>query len=96
MSRSSSRDGGNSVGKDLQKLASPWEEEILRILGSKRVEDLLVVHNAVAQPTSRVIPGGFFFAGKLPPPADGGKVGGSKGKGKKKGGKKRGKSARRR
>lgn len=72
-----------------------WEEEIWRMLGSRRAEDLLL-YNAVAQPTSRVIPGGFFFAGKLPPTADGGKTGGSNGRRKNKGVKKKGKSARRR
>ncbi|CAN0482849.1 unnamed protein product [Ectocarpus sp. 12 AP-2014] len=58
--------------------------------------DDLVLYNGVAQRTSRVIPGGFVFAGKLPPAIGPSKASGSKGRRKKKGAKKRGKSARRR
>ncbi|CAM9404677.1 unnamed protein product [Ectocarpus fasciculatus] len=94
--RRSSRESGRPA---LQR----WEKDMWRSLGSRQwtshhadAVDDLVLYNGVAQRTSRVIPGGFVFAGKLPPAIDSSKTSRSKGRGKKKGAKKRGKSARRR
>ncbi|CAN0372550.1 unnamed protein product, partial [Ectocarpus sp. 12 AP-2014] len=88
--RRSSRGSGRGV---LQR----WEKDMWRSLGSRQwtshhagAVDDLVLYNGVAQRTSRVIPGGFVFAGKLPPAIDPSKASGSKGRRKKKGAKKRG------
>lgn len=95
--RNSVRSGGQSVSR--------WEKELWNSLGNRRwtshhtdESDNLLFYNGVTQNSSRVIPGGFFFAGKLPPTAaEGSRPGGKteRQKKKKKGAKKRGKSARR-
>lgn len=89
--------GGQSVSR--------WEKELWISLGNRRwtshhtdETENLQFYTGVAQNSSRVIPGGFFFAGKLPPTAaEGSRPGGrtERRKNKKKGAKKRGKSARR-
>lgn len=100
--RCSTRGGREGFGTG-GKAVDLWEKGIWQYLGNRQGASLnendvtknVPSHNGIAHGTARVIPGGFFFAGKLP--AAGVMLGSSSNESrKKKGVKKRGKSARRR